>query len=88
MKAAPLARSSAARSQIADLWLLRHWKAGRIFGAVFLALTILATLGLGEHYIFDLFCAVPYAAIVLWIAGLSYKSVVLPSRSDGDLEAA
>jgi hypothetical protein len=50
------------------LWFLRHWPLGRAFGAVFLALTVLATLGSGEHYAFDLLCAVPYAALVLWIA--------------------
>jgi hypothetical protein len=49
------------------LWFLRRWWWGRIAGGVFLALTILATLGSGEHYLFDLFCAVPYAIGVVWI---------------------
>jgi membrane-associated phospholipid phosphatase len=43
------------------LWFLRRWWWGRISGVVFLILTIFATLGSGEHYLFDLFCALRYA---------------------------
>ncbi len=50
------------------LWLLRHWWWGRIAGILFLVLTVLATLGLGEHYLLDLVLAVPYTALVLWLA--------------------
>jgi membrane-associated phospholipid phosphatase len=49
-------------------WLLRRWMWGRVIGTLFLALTIFATLGSGQHYFFDLLCAVPYAAGVYWIA--------------------
>lgn len=49
-------------------WLLRPWLWGRIAGTVFLGLTIFATLGSGQHYFFDLLCAVPYAAGIYWIA--------------------
>lgn len=49
-------------------WFLRRWPAGRIAGAGFVALTVLATLGTGEHYLFDLVCAVPYAIAVVRIA--------------------
>jgi hypothetical protein len=49
-------------------WFLRGWRIGSLFGCVFLALTILATLGSGKHYFFDLLCAVPYAAGVYWIS--------------------
>jgi hypothetical protein len=61
-------------------WLLRYWRSGRIFGAVFLALTVLSTLGSGEHYVFDLFCAIPYAALVLW---LHDKPIVPRNRRAG-----
>ena len=50
------------------LWMLRRWVWGRVIGTVFLALTIFATLGSGQHYLFDLLCAVPYASGVYWIA--------------------
>lgn len=48
-------------------YFLRHWRIGRWVGGLHVALTILATLGLGEHYAIDLVVAVPYAACVLWL---------------------
>jgi membrane-associated phospholipid phosphatase len=50
------------------LWFSRSWTPFFISGWIFLALTALATLGSGQHYLFDLFCAVPYAALVIWIS--------------------
>jgi hypothetical protein len=50
------------------LWFLWHWTWGRVIGSIFLILTVFATLGSGQHYLFDLLCAVPYAAGVHWIA--------------------
>lgn len=50
--------------------LLLYWHtrgthlATRIFGALFLVFTLLATLGLGQHYIFDLVIAVPFSVAV------------------------
>ena len=48
-------------------WCLRHWRLGSVVGGVFVGLTMLATLGTGNHYIFDLVCAVPYTAGILWV---------------------
>jgi hypothetical protein len=48
------------------LWFARHWIAGRLLAVVFLALTVLATLGAGEHYLFDLIVAVPYSVAAWW----------------------
>lgn len=56
-------------SAILVLWFLRKWKLGRVFGWLFLALTIFATLGSGQHYVFDLLCAVPYAGFLIWLRG-------------------
>lgn len=42
-------------------WLARPWKWLRATAAVYLAMTALATLGFGEHYLVDLVVAVPYA---------------------------
>jgi hypothetical protein len=50
-------------------WYLRHWGIGRLIGALYLALMVGATLASGQHYLFDLFTALPYAAGVYWIAG-------------------
>ena len=48
------------------LWFARHWIAGRLLAVVFLVLTVLATLGAGEHYLFDLIVAIPYSVAVWW----------------------
>ncbi len=48
------------------LWFLRHWWWGRSAGAIFAALTAVATLGSGQHYLIDLIASVPYTAGVLW----------------------
>jgi hypothetical protein len=49
------------------LWFLRPWRWGRFAGIVFLALTVLSTLSGGQHYFFDLLCAVPYAVGIVWL---------------------
>lgn len=54
-------------SALLILWLLRPWRLGRVVGGVFLALTVFATLGSGQHYFFDLLCAVPYATAVVFV---------------------
>jgi hypothetical protein len=60
------------------LFFLRRWRLGSIAGGVFLALTVLATLGSGQHYFFDLICAVPYAALILYSSrfALGRKSLI------------
>lgn len=50
------------------VWYTRHWRIGWLFSGAFLILTILATLGLGEHYVFDLLVALPYTALILYLA--------------------
>ncbi len=61
-------------SALLILWFLRRWTLGRIAGSLFLALTIFATLGSGQHYVFDLLCAVPYASLIIWIEQRSKSS--------------
>lgn len=51
---------------ILTLWFLRKWRLGQVLGGVFLLLTIFATLATGQHYVFDLLCAVPYAGLLIW----------------------
>jgi hypothetical protein len=46
------------------LWFVWRWKAARLLGAAYLCLIVVATLGSGQHYLFDLLCAVPYALAV------------------------
>jgi hypothetical protein len=52
-------------------WFARRWKLGVVLGLIFVLLTISATLGLGEHYLFDLLVAVPYTVLVNYLAGYS-----------------
>ena len=49
------------------LWFLRPWRWGRFVGTIFLALTVLATKSGGQHYFFDLLCAVPYTVGIVWL---------------------
>jgi membrane-associated phospholipid phosphatase len=49
-------------------WFLRRWWWGSLVGFGFVLLTILSTLGLGQHYLFDLICAIPYAVLVYLLA--------------------
>lgn len=48
-------------------WFLKRWPWGNVAGIVFMVLIVLATLGSGQHYCFDLLCAVPFSALVLWL---------------------
>jgi PAP2 superfamily len=63
------------------LWFLRKSWAGRIFSVVFIALTVLSTLGGGEHYLFDLLLAVPYAILMLYVSGASLTQLERPARA-------
>jgi membrane-associated phospholipid phosphatase len=53
-------------SALLVLWFLRRWPWGRAIGGVYAALIVLSTLASGQHYLFDLLCAVPYTAAVVW----------------------
>ena len=60
-------------------WALLVWRElriqsvlGRLFGDVFLVLTIIATVGLGEHYLVDLIAAVPFWLFVERLCGFAY----------------
>lgn len=66
-------------------WLMRFWTWGRLAGAIFLALTLFATLGSGQHYFFDLLCAIPYAAGVCLLSTklIRFQRRQSPQRPDG-----
>ncbi len=50
-------------------WYSRQWtRWGRIFACGLLLLTIVATLGFGEHYLIDLVVAVPFALLAKTLA--------------------
>jgi len=50
-------------------WHSRQWnRVPRLFAGMFLVLTVLATLGFGEHYLIDLVVAVPFALAMEAIA--------------------
>lgn len=53
------------------LWFSRPWALGRVFGVLFLLLTMAATLGSGEHYLLDLLVAVPYSALTIYLGRYS-----------------
>ena len=57
------------------LWNCRS-RAMETFGSIYLFLTALATVGLGEHYFVDLIASVPFCAAMQAIATWKYFSVV------------
>jgi hypothetical protein len=57
----PSVHTSTAILVVLYLW---RWRLGRVLGLVYLTLIVLSTLGSGEHYLFDLILAVPYAYLI------------------------
>ena len=57
-------------------WNSRAWQ--RSCCAIFVGFTFLATLGLGQHYLFDLVLAVPLCALVELLLARRLKLAVLP----------
>jgi len=62
------------------VWALLIWKALRNYdwgtrglALVFVVLTLLATLGLGEHYAVDLMAGVPVTYAVIWLSNFNFK---------------
>lgn len=49
-------------------WYSRHSRIGQVLGALFILLTVAATLGFGEHYLIDLVMAIPYAVAIQWLS--------------------
>lgn len=50
------------------LWFSRSLPVGRWLAAIYLLCMVVATLGSGEHYLFDLLCAIVYAACIIAVA--------------------
>jgi hypothetical protein len=55
------------------LWFARRMPLGRWLAGAYVMLTLLTTLGSGEHYLFDLVIAVPYSVAVAWIASREFS---------------
>jgi hypothetical protein len=63
-------------------WSLRYSKNWmRVLATVFLALTLLATLGLGEHYPIDLVVALPFAVAAMSACVGQYQKQLWRARS-------
>ena len=58
-------------SALLILWFLRRSTYGKATGSVFLTLTVLATLGSGQHYVFDLLAALPYSLAIVALTNVS-----------------
>ena len=61
------------------LYFARRWRIGTVLGLISLTLTVISTLGYGEHYLFDLLVAIPFALLVGWLG--SRQSVAQTVRS-------
>ena len=61
-------------------WSTRYCRAWtRLVATVFLALTLLATLGLGEHYLIDLVVALPFAVAAMSVCAGQYRKAIVAS---------
>lgn len=69
-------------------WYCRRSRSASIAAWIHLAGVVLSTLASGEHYVFDLVVAVPYAAFSVWVSAEEDKrSATARARSgDDDLE--
>jgi len=68
--------------------LMWRWKWGRIAGVVFVLATAFTTLGNGQHYFFDILCAVPYTCFVYRLSVVKFRDRPTLVRSDGGGGAA
>ncbi len=59
------------------LWYGRKLPLGRSIGAAYVALTAISTLASGEHYLFDLLVAVPYAAMMVGLGNRAWRAGVI-----------
>ena len=67
----PSLHSSAA---LLALYLCWRWRGPRAISAVFVVLTLAATLALGEHYVIDLVVAVPFTAFVITLVDRRFQA--------------
>lgn len=68
-------------SALLVLWFSWRWRWARVPALVYCFLIVLSTLGTGEHYAFDLICAVPYTAGVLAISRMQFHLPASGRRS-------
>jgi PAP2 superfamily len=54
-------------------WFGWRWSTGRLLSVVYTVLIVIATLGSGQHYLFDLVVAIPYAVLMLRLGKIEWK---------------
>jgi hypothetical protein len=59
-----------------------RWPLGKLLGSLFVVFTLTSTLGLGEHYLFDLIVAAPYSALAIYLSGVRERQPA-PKRTRG-----
>jgi PAP2 superfamily len=64
-------------------WYARKWRTASVLGVMYAGLTALATLSMGEHYVFDLLVALPYTVLIVWLVPI-YQEV----RKDAEVLSA
>jgi hypothetical protein len=55
------------------VWFSRRWRSGLILSLIYLALIVVATLGSGEHYLFDLVVAIPYTFLIFRLGKIEWR---------------
>jgi PAP2 superfamily len=61
-------------------WYARRLPFGRLIGGAYLVLTAVATTASGQHYVFDLLAAVPYAVLVYKLGPFAARSALAAVR--------
>jgi hypothetical protein len=69
---------------LVSVYFLRRWKMWFLLSSIFLVLTAVATLESGEHYLFDLIVAVPFTAVVVFLAQDRRRGEVVLAGSAGE----
>jgi PAP2 superfamily len=70
------------------VYFARRWKIGLVLASIYAALTVCSTMATGEHYLLDLFAAVPYTALMIYVGGgrrLDVKSSKVAPAADSEI---
>lgn len=69
-------------------WHSRRWRLGRIAASIHLLGVLISTLATGQHYLFDLIVAFPYAALIVYLTRSLLHPAAAVTRSSAEAQFA